>query len=318
MKTLATNLPCTAESCCQQANMDCNSTTECSSQRNEQSEDWVKLDKEAGEDLSENETDGTQDSEGFVEEVVSWEEGEEEPPGGGEMTISEADDEGGQLSERTAEQHENNSQVMQGQVLAAGKDVTLSFDGNGFSILAARPLEKGAEVFTTYGPIAGSGLLYEFGFVSDDNPYDVVRLDTEDLATACSAEFGEKTVRSNLRKFQASGGELTEHLELFSSKYGLHSEMQLVVHAMCGGGQDESRNLTAREQSALATALEMRDAKYGRKGGAAADRQGSADAAAEGRLHKALALQLAAAERSILADWMSVLRRGHKRQRPTC
>eukprot|EP00746_Dinoflagellata_sp_MGD_P023539 gnl/MRDRNA2_/MRDRNA2_155166_c0_seq1.p1 gnl/MRDRNA2_/MRDRNA2_155166_c0~~gnl/MRDRNA2_/MRDRNA2_155166_c0_seq1.p1 ORF type:complete len:497 (+),score=111.48 gnl/MRDRNA2_/MRDRNA2_155166_c0_seq1:85-1491(+) len=197
---------------------------------------------------------------------------------------------------------------------ATCKDIAVVDIGDAFLILAARPLANGAEVFHTYGQLAGSSLLYEFGFVAENNCFDFVKIYTEDVEKACKAVIGDRDVRNNLRAHRSSGGVMPDCAKLGPCERGLSKNIQKILHALCGEGGRNSQELTSRERLVLASVLEARDAKYGREGGATADRQRAVDAEAAGRPQAALALRLAAAERSILAQWITMLRRGHKRR----
>eukprot|EP00746_Dinoflagellata_sp_MGD_P141492 gnl/MRDRNA2_/MRDRNA2_74589_c0_seq1.p1 gnl/MRDRNA2_/MRDRNA2_74589_c0~~gnl/MRDRNA2_/MRDRNA2_74589_c0_seq1.p1 ORF type:complete len:258 (+),score=57.13 gnl/MRDRNA2_/MRDRNA2_74589_c0_seq1:26-799(+) len=174
----------------------------------------------------------------------------------------------------------------------AGLDIAWVKDDDVFLILAARPLAKGVEVLHTYGDHPGKWLLYDYGFVPERNPFDFVTVDIEDLVKACAAEFGERTVRINLRSFRADGGTLPEYVELDSCGNGM-SHVEQVLHAICRGQEEDTQpHLSLREQSAFTAALQARDALYGREGDYLMDRQRAADAEAEGRTHAALALRL--------------------------
>eukprot|EP00961_Rhodomonas_salina_P007605 103088-Rhodomonas_salina.1 len=47
-----------------------------------------------------------------------------------------------------------------------------------------REVEKGGEVFNTYGPLASAALLSRYGFVDDDNDNDFVTLTASDVCGA--------------------------------------------------------------------------------------------------------------------------------------
>lgn len=71
------------------------------------------------------------------------------------------------------------------------------------TLVTSAPIEKGDEIFNSYGKLGNAKLLSQFGFTLHDNPYDRVALDAS-LVIGCAAVHGCRDAR---RRFQwCSGG----------------------------------------------------------------------------------------------------------------
>ncbi len=65
-------------------------------------------------------------------------------------------------------------------------------------MVAAQPLNAGAEVFNCYGELSNAELLIKYGFALRGNPFSSVELDKAELLDAAADSKGADAMRARL------------------------------------------------------------------------------------------------------------------------
>lgn len=60
-------------------------------------------------------------------------------------------------------------------------------------------IAKGAEIHNTYGEHSNAELLYKYGFVLEENPFDAITVTPTELEEAAESVLGRRTARQRMR-----------------------------------------------------------------------------------------------------------------------
>jgi hypothetical protein len=98
-------------------------------------------------------------------------------------------------------------------------------------------------VFNTYGQLSSGALLYRYGFTDAGNPYDLVNVDSHQVAAAAAAAPGcsPRQVRARWALWRAAGC----HLLTSQVRPRLWYAIPLFVASAPGGSREESSLLQA-------------------------------------------------------------------------
>ncbi|KAL6230874.1 hypothetical protein BDW75DRAFT_221520 [Aspergillus navahoensis] len=116
------------------------------------------------------------------------------------------------------------------------------FSGGHYKFQAARPYEKGEEIYMNYGPHSNDFLLVEYGFYLDDNPSDGVYLDgiiLPELTRSEKKELAEMECFGNF-EITASGAD-SSTMAAASIKYMSRQEWRDYVAGVSEMGFDASK-----------------------------------------------------------------------------